>query len=153
MAKHSAGIVLFDRGGGETKVLAVHPGGPFWRNKDDGAWSIPKGEYLPDEDPLDAACREFREELGSEPPSTRAIELGEVRQAGGKLVVAWAMEGYLEVADIRSNTFEVEWPPRSGQLQSFPEVDRAEWFSLDTAAVRLNPAQVPFLERLARHLT
>ncbi|MGB6058507.1 MAG: NUDIX domain-containing protein [Microthrixaceae bacterium] len=152
MAERSAGILLFKSTAEGIRVLAVHPGGPFWRNKDEGAWSIPKGEYGPDEDPFAAACREFQEELGTEPPSGPAIDLGAIRQAAGKLVTAWAVEGDLDVSNIRCNEFEMEWPPRSGKLQSFPEVDRAEWFDLAEAAVRLNRAQVTFLERLADHL-
>jgi predicted NUDIX family NTP pyrophosphohydrolase len=127
----------------------VHPGGPFWVRRDVGAWSIPKGEYEPGEDPLDAARREFEEELGTPPPSDPEPEdLGEVRQKGGKRVRAWAIPGELDTATVTSNTFEMEWPPRSGNRIEVPEVDRAEWFSLEDAREKLNPAQVPLLDRL-----
>ena len=125
----------------------MHPGGPFWARRDEGAWSIPKGEYTAAEEPLACAVREFEEELGSAPAGPFA-ELGEVRQKGGKLVTAWAAEGDFDPAALRSNTFEVEWPPRSGRMQEFPEVDRAAWFAPDDARVKLLPAQVPFVDRL-----
>ena len=148
MAKLSAGLLLH-RGTGEAlEVLLVHPGGPFWARKDEGAWSIPKGEYLAGEDPLEAARREFDEELGTSPPDGPLLDLGEVRQAGGKHVVAWALRGDLDVDEITSNTFEMVWPPRSGRLQSFPEIDRAGWFSVDDARVKLLSGQRPFLDRL-----
>jgi predicted NUDIX family NTP pyrophosphohydrolase len=137
---------------GAVEVLLVHPGGPFWAKKDAGAWSIPKGEHEPAEDPLEAALREFAEELGS-PAAGPAIPLGEVKQKGGKVVAAWAVEGDLNAADVRSNTFEMEWPPRSGRRQTFPEVDRAGWFTPDAARAKLNPAQHPFLERLVAAVT
>jgi len=145
--KRSAGILLYRERRGSIEVLLVHPGGPFWAKKDEGAWSIPKGEHEPDEDPLAAARREFAEELGS-PAAGDAIPLGEIRQKGGKLVAAWGVQGDLDPADVRSNTFEMEWPPRSGRRQTFPEVDRAEWFPPDVARAKLNPAQHAFLERL-----
>jgi predicted NUDIX family NTP pyrophosphohydrolase len=148
-AKRSAGLVLYRRASDGLEVLLVHPGGPFWTNKDAGAWSIPKGEYEPDDDPLAAARREFEEELGSAPPDGATVELGEVRQKSGKLVCAWALEGDLDATAAHSNTFTVEWPPRSGRMQDFPEVDRAEWFALDAAREKINPAQGPFLDRLA----
>jgi predicted NUDIX family NTP pyrophosphohydrolase len=148
VAKLSAGLLLH-RGTGEAlEVLLVHPGGPFWARKDEGAWSIPKGEYLEGEDPLAAARREFDEELGTPPPEGPLVDLGEVRQAGGKRVVAWALGGDLDVDEITSNTFEMVWPPRSGRLQSFPEIDRAGWFSVDDARVKLLSGQRPFLDRL-----
>lgn len=131
-------------------MLLVHPGGPFWAKKDDGAWSIPKGEHGDDEEPLAAARREFAEELGVAPPGGEVPQpLGEVRQKGGKLVTAWALAGDLDPAQVVSNTFELEWPPRSGRRQAFPEVDRAEWFGIEQARVKLLPAQVPFLDALA----
>jgi predicted NUDIX family NTP pyrophosphohydrolase len=131
------------------EVLLVHPGGPFWAKKDAGAWSIPKGEYDEGEDALACALREFSEELGSEPPSRSELTLlGEVRQRSGKRVTAWAAEGDLEPSGIRSNTFTIEWPPRSGRTQEFPEIDRAAWFPLDEARERINPAQAEFLDRL-----
>jgi predicted NUDIX family NTP pyrophosphohydrolase len=132
----------------------VHPGGPFWANKDDGAWSIPKGEYQPQhDDPLEEAVREFGEELGTAPPDVgEAVSLGEVRQAGGKRVVAWAIEGDLDVSAIVSNTFEAQWPPRSGRWRTFPEVDRAGWFPLDEARRKLLEGQVTFLDRLEERI-
>ena len=148
MAAQSAGIVMYNRRGGELRILLVHPGGPFWRNKDEGAWSIPKGEYGPDEEPEAAARRELAEELGhaAEGPLQ---PLGEVKQRGGKRVVAFALEGDLDAASIRGNEFQLEWPPGSGRIQSYPEVDRAEWFSLPAAARKILAAQLPFLDRLA----
>ncbi|MGI8714219.1 MAG: NUDIX domain-containing protein [Solirubrobacteraceae bacterium] len=143
----SAGILLHRRRAGQLEVLLVHPGGPVWARRDAGAWSIPKGEY-DDEQPLAAARREFAEELGSPPPAGETIELGEIRQKSGKFVSGWALEGDLEAAAIRSNTFEMQWPPRSGRMQAFPEVDRAQWFGLAQAREKLNPAQVTLLERL-----
>ncbi len=126
----------------------MHPGGPFWARRDLGAWSVPKGEYEPDEDALAAARREFAEELGASPPDGAVHDLGEVRQKSGKLVRAWALEGDLDVSNLTSNTFELEWPPRSGKTIEVPEVDRAEWFALPVAREKINPAQVPLLERL-----
>jgi predicted NUDIX family NTP pyrophosphohydrolase len=146
----SAGILLHRRAGGQLQVLLVHPGGPFWARRDAGAWSIPKGEYADGaEDPLTAARREFEEELGSPPPDTDALDLGEIRQKSGKRVRAWALEGDLDAGSITSNTCMVEWPPRSGRQIEIPEVDRAEWFSLADAREKINPAQVALLERLA----
>jgi predicted NUDIX family NTP pyrophosphohydrolase len=151
MATQSAGLVVIRRAphapAGAIEVLLVHPGGPYWAAKDEGAWSIPKGEYEPDEDPLAVARREFTEELGLEPPAGDPVEVGEVRLKSGKWVRAWAIEGDLDVEDITSNTFEIEWPPRSGRLQAFPEVDRAGWFDLDAARLKVNPAQVPLLDQ------
>jgi predicted NUDIX family NTP pyrophosphohydrolase len=147
-SKRSAGILLYRRGTDGPEVLLVHPGGPFWTKKDGGAWSIPKGEYEPGDDPLAAARREFEEELGSAPPEGAPVALGEVRQKSGKLVCAWALEGDLDATAAYSNTFTIEWPPRSGRMQEFPEVDRAEWFGLDAARERINPAQRSFLDRL-----
>jgi predicted NUDIX family NTP pyrophosphohydrolase len=140
MAKRSAGILLFRRD--PLEVLLVHPGGPFWAKKDLGAWSIPKGEHEEAEDAMACAIREFGEETGSEPNP------GTIKQKAGKVVQAWALEGDLDASAITSNTFSMQWPPRSGQFQDFPEVDRAEWFSLDVAAERINPAQAEFLDRL-----
>jgi predicted NUDIX family NTP pyrophosphohydrolase len=148
VAKRSAGILLYRERGGAPEVLLVHPGGPYWAKKDLGVWSIPKGEYEDGEEPLACALREFEEELGSAPPTATPSDLGETRQAGGKLVRAWAVEGDLDPATIQSNTFTLEWPPRSGAMREFPEVDRAEWFALAEARRRINPAQVVFLERL-----
>jgi predicted NUDIX family NTP pyrophosphohydrolase len=148
MAARSAGIVLHRRRGNALEVLLVHPGGPLWARRDAGAWSIPKGEYEPGEDPLVAARREFEEELGTSPPDGQAEDLGEIRQKSGKLVRAWALPGDRDVDAINSNTFELEWPPRSGKVLAVPEVDRAEWFALDQAREKINPAQVALLERL-----
>jgi predicted NUDIX family NTP pyrophosphohydrolase len=148
-SKRSAGILLHRRGGGGREVLLVHPGGPFWAKKDRGAWSIPKGEYEDGEDARACALREFSEELGAAPPDRELVDLGEVRQRGGKVVTAWALEGDADPAAIRSNTFTIEWPPRSGRMREFPEVDRAGWFGLDEARERILPAQAPLLDRLA----
>jgi predicted NUDIX family NTP pyrophosphohydrolase len=148
-SRQSAGIVLHRRRGRELEVLLVHPGGPFWARRDEGAWSIPKGEYLPGEEPLVAARREFEEELGTPAPGGEATDLGEVRQKSGKLVRAWALPGDLDPATVVSNTFELEWPPRSGRRIDVPEVDRAEWFGLEAARAKINPAQVALLDRLA----
>jgi predicted NUDIX family NTP pyrophosphohydrolase len=153
MPKRSAGLLVYRRSDDGLEVLLVHPGGPFWARKDDGAWSIPKGEYEPSEDPLEVALREFEEELGAEPPDvTGALPLGELRQPSGKVVSAWAVEGDLDVSDVRSNMFEMEWPPRSGRTQEFPEVDRAGWFSPDQARRKLLRGQIGFLDRLAERL-
>lgn len=137
------------------ELFLVHPGGPFFRNQDEGAWSIPKGEVEPSEDPLVTARREFSEETGIDTPETGYVALGDVRQKGGKRVIAWAFEGDGDPAaiDIESNTFEIEWPPRSGKRQSFPEVDRADFFSPDAARVKLNPAQAELVTRLEHALT
>lgn len=145
----SAGILLHRARDAGTEVLLVHPGGPLWARRDAGAWSIPKGEYAGDEDPLLAARREFEEELGTPPPTGEARDLGEIRQKSGKLVRAWAIEGDLDAERIVSNSCQVEWPPRSGRLIEIPEVDRAEWFTLELARQKINPAQVALLERLA----
>src|SRR4051794_29934129 len=149
--KRSAGVLLFRRRNHETEVFLVHPGGPFWAKKDEGAWSIPKGEYSDGEDPLDAAKREFQEETGSSVDG-KFIALGEVKQAGGKLVWAWALEQDIDASQIESNTFEMKWPPGSRKLKSFPEVDRASWFPLSIARTKLLNSQVPFLERLASNI-
>jgi predicted NUDIX family NTP pyrophosphohydrolase len=152
VAKQSAGIVLYRERTGAPEVLLVHPGGPFWEKKDLGVWSIPKGEYEEGEDPFACALREFEEELGVPPPTDSPSDLGSTRQAGGKLVSAWAAEGDLDPTGVRSNTFTLEWPPRSGVLREFPEVDRAQWFALAEARRKINPAQVVFLERLREML-
>jgi predicted NUDIX family NTP pyrophosphohydrolase len=144
----SAGLVLYRQRDRRLEVLLVHPGGPFWQKKDDAAWSIPKGELTENEDGMEVARREFQEELGSAAPNGEAIPLGEVRQAGGKVVSAWALPGDLDVTRMTSNTFEIEWPPHSGKMQQFPEVDRAGWFDLDTARRKLLPAQRAFIDRL-----
>jgi predicted NUDIX family NTP pyrophosphohydrolase len=147
--KRSAGIVLFRRlDSGVVEVLLGHMGGPYWARKDAGAWSIPKGEIEPGEEPLDVARREFYEEIGSPVPYGDLVDLGDVRQAGGKTVQAWAVEGDLDAAAIVSNTFEIEWPPKSGRTQAFPEIDRAAWFDLDSAASAIVQGQRTFLDRL-----
>lgn len=145
--KRSAGLLMYRRRDSELEVLLVHPGGPFWRHKDLGAWSVPKGEYPPTEDPLAAARREFAEETGATVDGA-FLPLGEIEQPSGKLVTAWAVEGDFDPATLVSNTIKIEWPPRSGQQLEIPEVDRAAWFTLDAARPKMNPAQLPFLERL-----
>jgi predicted NUDIX family NTP pyrophosphohydrolase len=150
--RKSAGLLLFRRAGDALEVLLVHPGGPFWVKRDAGAWSIPKGECEDGEDPRAAAWREFAEELGTPAPEGDVLDLGEVRQKAGKTVLAWAVAGDLDPEHITSNTFEMEWPPRSGRRQSFPEVDRAGWFGLAEARERINPAQVALLDRLSAAL-
>jgi predicted NUDIX family NTP pyrophosphohydrolase len=130
----------------------VHPGGPMWAKRDEGAWSIPKGEYEPAEDPLTAAKREFAEELGTPAPDGPTVDLGEVKQKSGKVVSAWAVAGDLDVTEITSNTVEVQWPPRSGKMLEIPEVDRAEWFGIEQAREKINAAQAELLDRLTRSL-
>lgn len=149
----SAGLLLFRRGANSLEILLVHPGGPFFKHKDDGHWTIPKGEINEQDDPLATALREFKEETGfALDPGTRTIELGSIRQKGGKVVHAWAMEGDWPAGHrLESNLFEMEWPPKSGKLHKFPEVDRAEFFDIPTAMRKINPAQVPFLERLGEN--
>jgi predicted NUDIX family NTP pyrophosphohydrolase len=148
----SAGILLWRRGDGGPEVLLGHMGGPFWARKDDGAWSLPKGEHDPDEEPLAVARREFEEELGSPVPAGDLLPLGEHRVTSGKVLAVWAAEGDLDATAAVSNTFALEWPPRSGRIQEFPEIDRAAWFGLDEARVKLVTGQVPFLDRLAEAL-
>jgi predicted NUDIX family NTP pyrophosphohydrolase len=150
--RRSAGLLLHRGGGDALEVLLVHPGGPFWAKRDAGAWSIPKGEYVSGEEPLAAARREFEEELGVSPPDAAALELGDVKQKSGKLVSAWALAGDLDVSEITSNTVEVQWPPRSGKMIEIPEVDRAEWFAVEVAREKINPAQAELLDRLVRAL-
>jgi predicted NUDIX family NTP pyrophosphohydrolase len=152
MPVRSAGILLYRRSAGALELLLVHPGGPVWARKDDGAWSIPKGEHADGEDPLDCARREFEEETGTVPPVGALVALGEVRQRSGKRVSAWAAEGDLDADAVHSNTFTVEWPPRSGRMQEFPEVDRAGWFAPEDARRALVPAQAEFVDRLVAHL-
>jgi len=144
----SAGILLYRGEPGQHEVLLVHPGGPWWRRQETGAWSIPKGECMAQEEPYAAARREFVEELGVPPPDGEALPLGEIRQKAGKRVLAWALPGDLDATAIKSNTFTLEWPTRSGQFREFPEVDRAEWFPLDVAREKINPAQAELLDRL-----
>lgn len=147
MKKKSAGILMYKRSGREVLLLLVHPGGPFWAKKDLGAWSIPKGECGEGEDPLTAAKREFCEELGAE-PSGEFWDLGALVQRSRKEVVAWAVEADFPVAELKSNTFELEWPPKSGRKTQFPEVDRAEWFNPADARRKILPGQAEFIDRL-----
>jgi len=152
--KHSAGILLFRRNGGEAEFLLVHPGGPFWAKKDAGAWTIPKGQIEAEEEPRACAIRELEEELGSAPEldPEQLIELGSIKQKAGKVVEAWAAEADFDPATLASNTFSMEWPPRSGSQQEFPEVDRAGWFDLATARKKILPAQAELLDRLLDYL-
>ena len=145
----SAGLLLYRQTSGRLEVMLVHMGGPYWERRDAGAWSIPKGEHEPAEDPLAAARRELTEETGLAPPPGEPIDLGEVRQSSGKLVRAWAIEADVDVSSITSNTFALEWPRGTGTMRSFPEVDRAAWFDLDEARTKLVEGQVPFLGSLA----
>ncbi|MEU6065253.1 NUDIX domain-containing protein [Streptomyces sp. NPDC047082] len=149
--KRSAGLLLFRHTGNGLEVLLGHMGGPYFAKKDAGAWTVPKGEYEPDEPAWDAARREFQEELGVPPPDGEAVPLGEVRQTNGKIVTAWAVEADLDPESIEPGTFTMEWPPRSGRVQEFPELDRVEWFGLDLARGVMVTAQVAFLDRLAEH--
>ncbi|MFJ6737332.1 NUDIX domain-containing protein [Streptomyces sp. NPDC091279] len=150
-ARYSAGLLLFRRTGPGLDVLLGHMGGPFFARRDAGAWTVPKGEYGPAEETAwDAARREFREELGLAPPDGTALELGEVRQAGGKTVTAWAIEADLDPATVVPGTFRMEWPPRSGRLRDFPELDRVAWFAPERAREVIVAAQATFLDRLAR---
>ena len=151
MTARSAGIVLYRRQQGEWQVLLLHMGGPFWSAKDAGAWTIPKGEYGSDEEPLAAAQREFLEETGHTVTGTFA-QLAPIRQRSGKIVSAWAVEGDFDPSQLRSNVFSLEWPPRSGKLQQFPEADRAEWFSLPEARTKIIAAQLPLLDQLRSQL-
>ncbi|OSZ60082.1 DNA mismatch repair protein MutT [Streptomyces pharetrae CZA14] len=150
-ARRSAGLLLFRRAGRDLEVLLGHMGGPYFARKDAGAWTVPKGEYAPDEPAWEAARREFREELGLEPPDGEAVPLGEVRQTGGKIVTVWAVEGDLDPEDVRPGTFTIQWPPRSGRLAEFPELDRVRWFGLDAGRAVIVTAQTAFLDRLAEH--
>ena len=152
--KRSAGILLYRRNGGATEFLLVHPGGPFWARKDAGAWSIPKGQIENGEEPRACAIRELEEELGPAPSldPEQLLELGAIRQRAGKVVEAWAAEAEFDPATLDSNTFSLEWPPRSGGEREFPEVDQAEWFDLETAREKIIPAQSELLDRLLERL-
>ena len=152
MPRLSSGLLLFHPTENGLEVMLVHMGGPFWANKDEGGWSIVKGEYEDGEDPYAAARREFLEETGSDPPTGRTLELGEVRQPSGKRIVAWAIESDFDAAGVRSNTFALEWPRGSGKFVEFPEIDRAGWFDSDTAREKLVKGQVPFVDLLERQL-
>ncbi|MPY52511.1 NUDIX domain-containing protein [Streptomyces acidicola] len=150
-AKRSAGLLLYRRAAGGLEVLLGHMGGPFFARRNAGAWTVPKGEYESGEPAWDAARREFQEELGLPPPDGEAVPLGEVRQTGGKVVTAWAVEADLDPAAVVPGTFRMEWPPKSGQVQEFPELDRVEWLGLDRAREVILKAQAVFLDRLAEH--
>jgi len=145
--KRSAGLLPYRVRDGRVEMFLVHPGGPFWARKDDGAWSIPKGEYDEGEDPLEVAKREFAEETALEPGSG-FLHLGEVKQPGGKIVTAWAFEGTYDPSEVRSNTFELEWPKGSGKKRQFPEIDRADWFTYESAKRKILKGQVPIIEAL-----
>ncbi|HXW17179.1 MAG TPA: NUDIX domain-containing protein [Candidatus Acidoferrales bacterium] len=149
MAKHSAGLLMYRKLRGQVEVLLAHPGGPFWAKKDEGAWSIPKGEVDRGEDVLDSAKREFAEETGIEPRG-KLSALGSVRQKSGKIVTAWAFEGDCDPQTIRSNTFAMEWPPRSGKQQEFPEIDRAAFFSIEAARTKILASEAELLSRLEK---
>jgi predicted NUDIX family NTP pyrophosphohydrolase len=151
MPKRSAGLILYRRGDDGIEVFLVHPGGPFWAKKDLGSWSIPKGEYVEGEDALAAARREFHEETGFTADGS-FTPLGELKQSGGKIVSAWAIEGDCDPAQLQSNTFQLEWPPRSGRKIEVPEVDRGAWFSIEEARTKLLTGQISFLDRLLAHL-
>ena len=152
MPKLSAGLLMYRKRNASVEVLLVHPGGPFWVSKDDGAWSIPKGEYMEGEDPLAAARREFTEETGVVIPDGDLIPLLPVRQASGKIITAWAFEGDCDSSQCHSNLCSMEWPPKSSAMQQFPEVDRAEWFPLEVARTKLTKGQVGLLDQLAAKL-
>jgi predicted NUDIX family NTP pyrophosphohydrolase len=148
ISNQSAGILLYRNINNQFEVFLVHPGGPFFTNKDEGVWTIPKGEFLDDEDPLLAARREFLEETGQKLVSEKFIELSPIKQKSGKTVVAWGVEGDIDPDIIVSNLFEIEWPPKSGKQASFPEVDRAAWFTPEVAKTKINPAQIPLIDEL-----
>lgn len=152
MAKQSAGLLLYKSTSKGAEVLLVHPGGPFWAKKDKGAWSIPKGEYEEDENPFAAAKREFAEETGQPAPEGGYIDLGEFKRKDGKTIKAWALESDFDASGLKSNTFEMEWPPKSGKKQEFLEVDKAAWVSLGSAPEKMHKGQSIFIERLAEHL-
>ena len=153
ISRRSAGLLPFRLRGAALELLIAHMGGPFWARRDEGAWSIIKGEYDEREDPYAAALREFQEETGAPPPSGPALALGELRQRSGKRIAAWAVEGEFDVSRLASNTFELEWPRGSGRVREFPEIDRAAWFDCDTARRKLVPGQVPFVDALAQRLS
>lgn len=151
-SRRSAGLLLYRRGPDGVEVLLAHPGGPLWARRDDGVWTIPKGEYEDGEAPPAVARREFEEETGHPAPDGVPLDLGEIRQKGGKLVVAWGLEGDLDPAAATSNTFPLEWPPRSGRWITVPEIDRVEWFAPDEARRRIKDTQIPFIDRLLEAL-
>ncbi len=149
MKKHSAGILLFKKADDGVRILLAHPGGPFWKNKDLGSWSIPKGEFVGSENPLDAAVREFEEETGFRLEG-KFIPLDPVKMKSGKEILAWALEGDVDLANFRSNDFEMEWPPKSGKIQHFPEIDKIGWFTSDEALTMINGTQSAFLHQLEK---
>lgn len=153
MHKNSAGILLYRLNNTLLEVLLVHPGGPFFTKKDSGAWSIPKGEFLEDENSLDAAKREFKEEIGADVSDTDFIELSPIEQKNNKTVYAWAFQGDIDTSTIKSNTFELEWPPKSGKMRSFPEIDKGEWFTITNAKEKINIRQVPLLDELQKKVS
>jgi predicted NUDIX family NTP pyrophosphohydrolase len=150
--KKSAGILLYRKNGSRLEVLLVHPGGPFWKNKDEGAWSVPKGEFNDDENALDAAKREFEEETGFS-CSGNFLELSPLKQKSGKMVYAWALEKDIDTSKIKSNEFEMEWPPKSGKQQRFPEIDKAQWFAATEAKQKINASQAGFIDELIRTIS
>jgi predicted NUDIX family NTP pyrophosphohydrolase len=151
--RRSAGLLLYRRrAGNEIEVLLAHPGGPVWAKRDEGVWTIPKGEIEDGEDPWAVACREFEEETGHPPPRAPSMDLGEIQQKGGKYVVAWAVEGDLDPANSHSNTFPFQWPPNSGRWITVPEIDRVEWFTPDEARKRIKDRQIPLIDRLLEGL-
>jgi predicted NUDIX family NTP pyrophosphohydrolase len=152
-SRRSAGILLYRSANGGIEVLLAHPGGPIWATRDTGAWTIPKGEIEEGEDPWVVACREFEEETGHPAPDAASIDIGEITQKGGKVVVAWALEGDLDPASAHSNTFPFQWPPNSGLYITIPEIDRVEWFSPDEARTRIKDTQAPFIDRLIEALS
>ena len=152
MPKQSAGLVLYRWHREELEVLLVHPGGPFWRKKDDGSWMIPKGEFTDDEEPFTAAKREFTEETGADPPTGEFLRLKPLKQSSAKIVHAWAVEADFDPARLKSNLFTQEWPPRTGRMQDFPEVDRAGWFTPDAARRKILASQVPLIDELFSRL-
>ena len=151
-AKQSAGILVYRLRPADLEVLLVHPGGPLWAKKDDGAWFLPKGQIETGEEPLATALREFQEELGIAPPVGQPRELGTVKNKSGKLIYGWALPGDLDLSGFKSNTFAMEWPPKSGKSREFPEVDRAEYFGVEAALVKMHPAELPFVQRLLEAL-
>ena len=152
MHKNSAGILLFRFNDATLEVLLVHPGGPFFTKKDKAAWSIPKGEFLAEENPLEAAKREFKEEIGVDPTGTDFIELSPIEQKNNKTVYAWALQSNLDTSIVKSNTFELEWPPKSCRKQLFPEIDKAEWFNVASAKEKINERQIPLIDELSNKL-
>ncbi len=152
MKKPSAGILVYRHSNGQIELLLGHPGGPYWAKKDIGAWSIPKGEFEKGEAPMSAAQREFLEETGSKAPEGAYIDLGEVTRDDGKRIIIWAIEGEVDLANFSSNMFELEWPPKSGIVQEFPEIDQIAWICLNSAPAKMHKGQVAFVERLAEYL-